>query len=204
MRARRHGPHLRRAGAADNSRWGPTRVGTYVNERAAQYNLLDAIFSTTDDDVVSLARIRDGRPLRSESCWSSSAHLCRGQREAANRLRAAGQPRSFAMMRATSSPVLVEDQTARPRRDMPTRSRGLMRPSFANENPLEVRGCREDRVSTDTRGPRASKSARGRNHRLSRIVRPSLRERFTAYTRSPRGPALLPPSLACSSKQTRT
>jgi diguanylate cyclase (GGDEF)-like protein/PAS domain S-box-containing protein len=41
------------------SRWGSTLVGTYVNERVAQYNLLDAIFSTTDNGVVSLATIRD-------------------------------------------------------------------------------------------------------------------------------------------------
>ncbi|MGJ4997851.1 putative bifunctional diguanylate cyclase/phosphodiesterase [Bradyrhizobium sp. HKCCYLS3077] len=42
-----------------SSRWGSTLVGAYVNERATQYNLLDAIFSTTDDGVVSLATIRD-------------------------------------------------------------------------------------------------------------------------------------------------
>jgi diguanylate cyclase (GGDEF)-like protein/PAS domain S-box-containing protein len=41
------------------SRWGGTLVGTYVNERATQYNLLDAIFATTEDGVVSLATIRD-------------------------------------------------------------------------------------------------------------------------------------------------
>jgi diguanylate cyclase (GGDEF)-like protein/PAS domain S-box-containing protein len=41
------------------SRWGGTLIGTYVNERAAQYNLLDAIFSTTDEGVLSLAAIRD-------------------------------------------------------------------------------------------------------------------------------------------------
>jgi diguanylate cyclase (GGDEF)-like protein/PAS domain S-box-containing protein len=41
------------------SRWGGTLVGIYVNEREAQYNLLDAIFSTTEDGVVSLATIRD-------------------------------------------------------------------------------------------------------------------------------------------------
>ena len=41
------------------SRWGGTLVGTYVNERNAQYNLLDAIFSTTEDGVLSLATIRD-------------------------------------------------------------------------------------------------------------------------------------------------
>ncbi|WP_257166652.1 bifunctional diguanylate cyclase/phosphodiesterase [Bradyrhizobium sp. SRS-191] len=41
------------------SRWGSTLVGAYINERAAQYNLLDAIFSTTDDGVISLATIRN-------------------------------------------------------------------------------------------------------------------------------------------------
>src|SRR5262249_27682266 len=41
------------------SRWGGTLVGTYVNERNAQYNLLDAIFSTTEEGVLSLATIRD-------------------------------------------------------------------------------------------------------------------------------------------------
>src|ERR1700726_4240295 len=48
-----------------SSRWGGTLIGTYVNERAAQYNLLDAIFSTTDEGVLSLATIRDagGRPF---------------------------------------------------------------------------------------------------------------------------------------------
>ncbi len=42
-----------------SSRWGSTLIGVYVNERAAQYNLLDAIFSTTDEGVLSLAAIRD-------------------------------------------------------------------------------------------------------------------------------------------------
>jgi len=48
-----------------SSRWGSTLIGTYVNERAAQYNLLDAIFSTTDEGVLSLATIRDsaGHPF---------------------------------------------------------------------------------------------------------------------------------------------
>lgn len=47
------------------SRWGATLVGTYVNERGAQYNLLDAIFSSTDDAVVSLVTLRDasGKPF---------------------------------------------------------------------------------------------------------------------------------------------
>ncbi|KJC62297.1 diguanylate cyclase [Bradyrhizobium sp. LTSPM299] len=43
------------------SRWGGTLVGVYVNERDAQYNLLDTIFSATDEGVLSLAAIRDPR-----------------------------------------------------------------------------------------------------------------------------------------------
>ncbi|QQO22742.1 EAL domain-containing protein [Bradyrhizobium diazoefficiens] len=47
------------------SRWGATLIGAYVNERGAQYNLLDAIFASTDDAVVSLATLRDagGKPF---------------------------------------------------------------------------------------------------------------------------------------------
>lgn len=47
------------------SRWGATLIGAYVNERGAQYNLLDAIFASTDDAVVSLAALRDagGKPF---------------------------------------------------------------------------------------------------------------------------------------------
>jgi diguanylate cyclase (GGDEF)-like protein/PAS domain S-box-containing protein len=41
------------------SRWGGTLVGAYVNAREPQFNLLDAIFSTTEDGVLSLATIRD-------------------------------------------------------------------------------------------------------------------------------------------------
>jgi diguanylate cyclase (GGDEF)-like protein/PAS domain S-box-containing protein len=48
-----------------SSRWGGTLIGTYVNERGAQYNLLDTIFSATHDGVLSLATLRDalGRPF---------------------------------------------------------------------------------------------------------------------------------------------
>src|SRR4051812_49224698 len=42
-----------------SSRWGGTLIGAYVNERNTQYNLLDTIFSATDDGVLSLAAIRD-------------------------------------------------------------------------------------------------------------------------------------------------
>ncbi len=41
------------------SRWGGTLVGTYVNERSVQYNLLDAIFTNTEEGVLSLATLRD-------------------------------------------------------------------------------------------------------------------------------------------------
>ncbi|TPQ40716.1 GGDEF domain-containing protein [Bradyrhizobium guangdongense] len=43
------------------SRWGATLIGAYINERSAQYNLLDAIFSSTDDAVISFAALRDAR-----------------------------------------------------------------------------------------------------------------------------------------------
>ena len=48
-----------------SSRWGGKLIGIYINERAAQYNLLDAIFATTDEGVLSLAVIRDssGQPF---------------------------------------------------------------------------------------------------------------------------------------------
>jgi diguanylate cyclase (GGDEF)-like protein/PAS domain S-box-containing protein len=48
-----------------SSRWGVTLIGAYVNERGPQSNLLDTIFSTTDEGVLSLAAIRngDGRPF---------------------------------------------------------------------------------------------------------------------------------------------
>jgi diguanylate cyclase (GGDEF)-like protein/PAS domain S-box-containing protein len=47
------------------SRWGHTLIGVYINERDHQYNLLDAIFSATDEGVLSLAAIRDsqGKPF---------------------------------------------------------------------------------------------------------------------------------------------
>src|ERR1700742_1372269 len=47
------------------SRWGGTLIGTYINERGSQYNLLDTIFAATHDGVLSLAALRDalGRPF---------------------------------------------------------------------------------------------------------------------------------------------
>src|SRR6202042_2506229 len=48
-----------------SSRWGGTLIGAYVNQRGSQYNLLDAIFASTDEGILSLAAIRDssGRPI---------------------------------------------------------------------------------------------------------------------------------------------
>jgi diguanylate cyclase (GGDEF)-like protein/PAS domain S-box-containing protein len=48
-----------------HSRWGGTLIGIYVNERGPHFNLLNTIFSTTDEGVVSLAVVRDsvGRPF---------------------------------------------------------------------------------------------------------------------------------------------
>jgi diguanylate cyclase (GGDEF)-like protein/PAS domain S-box-containing protein len=47
-----------------SARWGGTLIGAYVNERDEQFNLLDTIFSATNDGVMSLAAIRDasGQP----------------------------------------------------------------------------------------------------------------------------------------------
>ena len=57
-------PSAARCSLPTSSRWGGTLVGVYANERDARYNLLDTIFSTTDEGVLSLAAIRDasGQP----------------------------------------------------------------------------------------------------------------------------------------------
>lgn len=41
------------------SRWGGTLIGTYVNERKDEYNLLDAVFANIKEGVLSLATLRD-------------------------------------------------------------------------------------------------------------------------------------------------
>ncbi len=41
------------------SRWGVKLVGAYINEQGPRYNLVDAIFSSTDEGIVSLAAIRN-------------------------------------------------------------------------------------------------------------------------------------------------
>jgi diguanylate cyclase (GGDEF)-like protein/PAS domain S-box-containing protein len=42
-----------------SSRWGGTLIGAYVNEHGPRYNLVDAIFSATNEGIVSLAAIRN-------------------------------------------------------------------------------------------------------------------------------------------------
>jgi diguanylate cyclase (GGDEF)-like protein/PAS domain S-box-containing protein len=48
-----------------SSRWGATLIGVYVNERDSKYNLLEAVFSATEEGVLSLATIRNsaGQPF---------------------------------------------------------------------------------------------------------------------------------------------
>ena len=42
-----------------SSRWGGTLIGVYVNEQGPRYNLVDAIFSATNEGIVTLAAIRN-------------------------------------------------------------------------------------------------------------------------------------------------
>ena len=48
------------------SRWGGTLIGVYVNEQGRRYHLLDSIFTTTDDGILSLAAIRDHQQRSSD------------------------------------------------------------------------------------------------------------------------------------------
>ena len=61
-----------------SSRWGGTLIGVYVNERGDAYNLLDAIFSATDEGVLSLAAIRDRAAGRSISRSFTTIRAPRG------------------------------------------------------------------------------------------------------------------------------
>lgn len=54
------------------SRWGGKLVGTYVNERKERYNLLDAIFASTSEGILSLSTIRDAS---GEPCDFQIVHL---------------------------------------------------------------------------------------------------------------------------------
>jgi len=50
-----------------------------------------------------------------------------------------------------------------------------------------------------THGPPAKQKAGGSHHRISRIIRHSLRDGVTAYTCSPRGPGFLAPVIVPTS-----
>jgi hypothetical protein len=87
--------------------------------------------------------------------------------------------------------ALIEDMTAR--------SRGLACPSDAGCEPsrmVEGAGKAGRRLTPMVRVQQISTR---QNHRISRIVRPSLRDGVTAYTRSPRGPGCLAPVAGGSS-----
>jgi hypothetical protein len=72
-------------------------------------------------------------------------------------------------------------------------SRGAIRVRVLLRTALMIgRGRREGRVSTDTHGPRATKKHAAVTTG-SAATRPSLRNGFTAYTYSPRGPGFLAP-----------
>jgi hypothetical protein len=60
--------------------------------------------------------------------------------------------------------------------------------------PQKEEGAGKVGCLANTHGPRAGRSARGRNHRHGRCIPAFPARCFTAYTRSPRGPAFLPPS----------
>jgi hypothetical protein len=79
-------------------------------------------------------------------------------------------------------------------------SRRISRPSPSNSLPSRDRGRGKGRALAAPMA--ACRKARGRHHRFSRDkpTRPSPRDGFTVAPRSPRGPAFLPPSSACSSK----
>jgi hypothetical protein len=68
------------------------------------------------------------------------------------------------------------------------------RPSHVDLHPQISRGRREGRVLAAPMARVQQKSTR-QNHRYEPNNRPSLRDGFNAYTYSPRGSALLPPSL---------
>ncbi len=67
--------------------------------------------------------------------------------------------------------------------------------------PSESGGRREGRTSTEARGPPAEKMQAAGTTGSAGQIRPSLRDGFNAYTCSPRGPAVLPPSPADHHRQ---
>ncbi|WP_439923151.1 putative bifunctional diguanylate cyclase/phosphodiesterase [Nitrobacter sp. JJSN] len=55
-----------------SSRWGGKLIGAYVNERNPRYNLLDAIFASTSEGILSLATIRN---VSGDPCDFQIVHL---------------------------------------------------------------------------------------------------------------------------------
>jgi hypothetical protein len=81
----------------------------------------------------------------------------------------------------------------------PTVSRRLRVRALPASRPRQDGGRREGRVPFAPAAPVRERVHGAGTTGTSRTIRPSLREWFTAYTFSPRGPAVLPPSSARSS-----
>jgi len=95
-------------------------------------------------------------------------------------------PRNDAWRHAMMSPESNRLGKPRPAKNSFVSSRRDWRPSFALIPPSECGGRREGRASTEARGPRANKNARGRKPQV-RPDDPAFPARWlTAYTRSPR------------------
>jgi hypothetical protein len=79
-------------------------------------------------------------------------------------------------------------------------SRRVSRPSCSIRSTLYIKqGRREGQAPAGACGPRAARKHAAEPQVQAEIARPPLRDGFTPYTCSPRGPALLPPSPARSS-----
>src|SRR3569833_3496915 len=79
----------------------------------------------------------------------------------------------------------------------PSCSRGTSSPSFSGiGHPPDDRGCREDRELASPMARLQQKTQAAGTTGSAWLSRPSLRDGVTTYTRSSRGPAVLPPSPA--------
>jgi hypothetical protein len=93
------------------------------------------------------------------------------------------------------------DEKPRLQRQMNSFSRRRLRPSCCQYATLRKQRARGRPGAGWRPWSACSKKARGRTTGAAEITRPSLRDGFTAYTSSPRGPAFLPPSPARSSQR---
>jgi hypothetical protein len=70
-------------------RWGPPVVGAYIREKEVRYNLVDAIFRSTNEGILALVAVRDSNNLpsifrsspsmkRPRGCWACRRPRCCG------------------------------------------------------------------------------------------------------------------------------